>query len=74
VVRIARPQRSRRSSHDVLCRTGCLAGGDHHLHRRRRRLVKETRAESEPQALIAVLSGINLPLERIGLEASSLTA
>jgi transposase len=38
------------------------------------RIVKEIRAESEPQALIAALSEINLPLERIGLEACSLTA
>ena len=38
------------------------------------RLVKETRAASEPQALIAALSGIGLPLERIGLEACSLAA
>ena len=38
------------------------------------RLVKETRAASEPQALIAALSGIGLPLERIGIEACSLAA
>src|SRR5258707_106600 len=38
------------------------------------RLVKETRAASEPQAMIAALSGIGLPLERIGLEACSLAA
>ncbi|HEY0908953.1 MAG TPA: IS110 family transposase [Bradyrhizobium sp.] len=38
------------------------------------RLVKETRAASEPPALIVALGGINLPLERIGLEACSLTA
>jgi transposase len=38
------------------------------------RIVKETRAESEPQALIAAMGEINLPLERIGLEACSLTA
>jgi transposase len=38
------------------------------------RLVKETRAASEPQAMIAALSGIGLSLERIGLEACSLAA
>lgn len=38
------------------------------------RLVKETRAASEPQALIIALRGTGLPLERIGLEACSLTA
>jgi transposase len=38
------------------------------------RIVKETRAESEPQTLIATLGEIDLPLERIGLEACSLTA
>lgn len=38
------------------------------------RIVKETRAASEPQALIAALEDIGLPMERIGLEACSLTA
>jgi transposase len=38
------------------------------------RIVKETRAPSEPQALIAALREIDLPLERVGLEACSLTA
>jgi hypothetical protein len=38
------------------------------------RIVREARAASEPQALIAALKGIDLPLERIGLEACSLTA
>lgn len=38
------------------------------------RIVKELRALSEPPALIAALDGIGLPLERIGLEARSLTA
>ena len=38
------------------------------------RIVKETRAPSEPEALITALSEIGLPLERIGLEACSLTA
>jgi transposase len=38
------------------------------------RLVKETRAASEPQALIVALRGLGLPLERIGLEACSLAA
>ena len=38
------------------------------------RIVKETRAASEPQALITALREIDLPLERIGLEACSLTA
>ena len=38
------------------------------------RLVKETRAASEPQALIIALQDIGLPLERIGLEACSLAA
>ncbi len=38
------------------------------------RLVKETRAASEPRALIDALREIDLPLARIGLEACSLTA
>ena len=38
------------------------------------RIVKETRAPSEPQALAGALREIGLPLERIGLEACSLTA
>ncbi|KFC66781.1 Transposase IS116/IS110/IS902 [Bosea sp. LC85] len=38
------------------------------------RIVKEARAASEPAALIVALNEIDLPLERIGLEACSLTA
>lgn len=38
------------------------------------RIIKETRAESAPTALITALSALGLPLERIGLEACSLTA
>ena len=38
------------------------------------RIVKEARATSEPEALAAALRAIELPLERIGLEACSLTA
>ena len=38
------------------------------------RIVKEVRAASEPQALIAALEDIGLRMERIGLEACSLTA
>ncbi|MER9777238.1 transposase, partial [Mesorhizobium sp. M0220] len=37
-------------------------------------IVKETRAASEPQALSDALRKLDLPLERIGLEACSLTA
>ena len=37
-------------------------------------IVKEVRAASEPEALIAALKSIDVPLERIGLEACSLTA
>ena len=37
------------------------------------RIIKETRAASEPSAL-AALAELGLPLERIGLEACSLTA
>jgi transposase len=37
-------------------------------------IVKEVRAISEPEALVAVLREIGLPFERIGLEACSLTA
>src|SRR3546814_3081978 len=35
------------------------------------RIVREVRAASEPQALIAALSELGLDLERIGLEARS---
>jgi transposase len=38
------------------------------------RIVKEGRTASEPQALMAALREIGLPLARIGLEACSLTA
>jgi transposase len=38
------------------------------------RTVKETRAASEPDALVVVLRGIGLTFERVGLEACSLTA
>ena len=38
------------------------------------RIVREARAASEPEALMAALSKIDLPLTRIGLEACSLTA
>src|SRR5215217_5663661 len=38
------------------------------------RIVKEARAASEPEPLIAALKAIDVPLERIGLEACSLTA
>ena len=38
------------------------------------RIVKEARAVSEPEALVAALREIGLPLERIGLEACSLAA
>lgn len=37
-------------------------------------IVKETRAASEPEALSEALRNVDLPLERIGLEACSLTA
>ena len=38
------------------------------------RIEKEARAASEPQALVAALQDIEVPLERIGLEACSLSA
>jgi len=38
------------------------------------RIVKEARAPSEPQALVAAFQTICLPLDRLGLEACSLTA
>jgi len=38
------------------------------------RIVKEVRAASEPSSLIAALQRTGLPLERLGLEACSLTA
>jgi transposase len=37
-------------------------------------IVRELRAASEPEALIIALKGLDLSLERIGLEACSLTA
>lgn len=38
------------------------------------RILKEARTASEPEALIVALQAVGLPLERIGLEACSLTA
>src|SRR3954470_20859593 len=38
------------------------------------RIIKEMRAASEPSALLVAMTGVGLPLERIGLEACSLTA
>ena len=38
------------------------------------RIAKETRAASEPEALIEALRQVDLPLDRIGLEACSMTA
>jgi transposase len=38
------------------------------------RIIKEIRAASDPHALADALQRLNLPLERIGLEACSLTA
>ena len=38
------------------------------------RIVREARVPSEPEALVAFLRGLGLALERIGLEACSLTA
>lgn len=38
------------------------------------RIVKEMRVASEPQALVTALLSTGLPLERVGLEACSLTA
>ena len=38
------------------------------------RIIKETRAPSEPEALVTALREIGLPLERIGLEACSMAS
>lgn len=38
------------------------------------RIVKEARAASEPEELVAVLLGLKLPLQRVGLEACSLSS
>jgi len=38
------------------------------------RIIREVRAASEPQALMAALQEVGVPLARIGLEACSLTA
>jgi transposase len=38
------------------------------------RIVNETRAASEPHALVVAMQGIGLTFERVGLEACSLTA
>ena len=37
------------------------------------RIVSEARVTSEPEALVAFLTGLNLPLARIGLEAGPLS-
>ena len=36
-------------------------------------IVREAKVASEPEALIAFLTGLNLPLARIGLEAGPLS-
>ena len=38
------------------------------------RIVTETRAASEPEAVVAALKATGLPLDRVGLEACSLAA
>ena len=38
------------------------------------RIIRETRAASEPEPLVAALTGLGLALERVGLEACSLAA
>ena len=38
------------------------------------RIVKELRAASDPRALVAALREVGFPLERIGMEACSMTA
>ena len=38
------------------------------------RIVKEARVPSEPEALVGLFRGLGLALERIGLEACSLSA
>ena len=72
---VDRPQTSRRSSRGLLCRVGrvvgetaiCIvddAGG----------IVREARVASEPEALVAFFAGCGMTMERVGLEACSLTA
>ena len=75
VVDVESPQASRRSSHEVFCRTGRIFGRDRDLVvDETGRIVRETRAASEPQALSEALGNAQLPLGQIGLEACPLTA
>src|SRR3954467_15926150 len=70
-----RPRASRRSSREALRRAGRVAGRDRHLRGRRGGSDRaEARVASEPEALVASCRGLGLALERIGLEACSLSA
>ena len=72
-LRVERPQATRRSSQNHYARLDvsleetaiCVVDGTG-------RIVKEARAASEPEALIAAQREIDLPLARVGLEACSL--
>lgn len=69
------PQASRRRSHGILCRLDvsleetaiCIVDETG-------RIVREARAASEPDVLVAFFAACGMAMERVGLEACSLTA
>ena len=75
MVGVESPQASGRSSHEVFCRPRGVIVRDFDLHRRRDGPDRERASGRKGAgALVAALQETDLTLERVGLEACSLTA